>query len=85
MLSVLFLILLRMYMPLLTIPKTLIKEGDLIIIPRKEYESLLELKKIKEFMPTPAQKRALARAEKNLKRGKTLSYNEFTKKLGFTN
>ena len=72
-------------MPLLAIPKTLTKKGDLIIIPRKEYESLLEFKKAKEFIPTPAQKRALIRAEINLKKGKTLSYNEFAKKLGFTN
>ena len=39
----------------------------------------------REFTPTSAQKRALEKAENNLKRGKTLSYNEFVQKLGFTN
>lgn len=58
--------------------------GDVVVIPRKEYEALLGLKKVKEFKPTPAQKRALARAENNLQRGSTLSYHELIKKLGFT-
>jgi hypothetical protein len=31
-----------------TIPKELIKEGDLIVIPRKKYEQLLEGQKITE-------------------------------------
>ena len=69
----------------ITIPKKLARRDDLIIMPRKEYESLIELKPIKEFNPTLAQKRALIKAENNLRRGKTLSYNELARKLGFTN
>ena len=69
----------------LTIPKRLVQKGDLVVIPRKEYEALLELKRVKEFTPTPAQKRALVLAEKNFSRRKTLSYNELFKKLGFAN
>ncbi len=65
------------------IPKKLAKE-DLVLIPRREYEGLLKLKKTEEFVPTSAQKKALAKAEKNLKLGKTLSYNAFTRKLGLT-
>lgn len=38
-----------------------------------------------EFSPTPAQKKALMRAEENLSRKKTLSYSELAKKLGITN
>lgn len=68
----------------ITIPQKLANKDDLIVIPRKEYESLVELKKIKEFTPTSIQKRALARAESNLRRSKTLSYRELVKKLGFT-
>lgn len=68
-----------------TIPQKLAKKDDLVVVPRKEYEDLLELKKYKEFNPTPTQKRALLRAENNLRQGKTLSYNELVKKLGFTN
>lgn len=37
-----------------------------------------------EFAPTTAQRRALAKAEQNLKTGKTLSYHELVRKLGFT-
>lgn len=69
----------------ITIPQKLANKDDLIVIPRKEYESLLELKKIKEFTPTLTQKRALARAESNLRGSKTLSYRELVKKLGSTN
>lgn len=69
----------------ITIPKNLIRNDDLVIIPRKEYEALFEFKKIKEFAPTNSEKRALKRAEENFKQGKTLSYNELIRKLGFTN
>jgi len=66
-----------------TIPKKMASKDDLVVIPRREYEALLKLRHIKEFNPTETQKRALTRAENNLRKGKTLSYNELTKKLGF--
>ena len=69
----------------ITIPKKIASRDDLIVIPRKEYEALLEFKKFKEFSPTTSQKKALARAEQNFRKGKTLSYNELVKNLGFTN
>lgn len=56
-----------------------------ISLPRKEYAALLGLKKIKEFRPTLMQKRALLRAETSFKQKKTLSYDEFVRKLGSTN
>lgn len=62
-----------------TIPKKMAKKDDLVVIPRKEYEALLRLKNVREFSPTSAQKKALVRAEKNFRKGKTLSYNELTK------
>jgi len=68
-----------------TIPKALSRMGDLVLVPRKEYESFLEFKKIKEFTPTVAERRALRRAELNLKKGKTLSYDELVRKLGVKN
>ena len=55
------------------------------MVPRKEYEALIELRKTREFTPTAAQKRALVKAEQNVKRGKTLSYHELVRKLGLTN
>ena len=71
-------------MSTITIPKKLAREDDLIVIPRREYEALVRLKKTKEFVPTIAQKRALVRAESNLWRGNTLSFDELSRKLGFT-
>jgi len=72
-------------MATITIPKKLAREGDLVVIPRREYEALVRLKKMKEFVPAAAQKKALAKAEKNLRGEKTLSFYELTRKLGFTN
>ena len=43
------------------------------------------LAKTGEFSPTKAQKRALAKAESNLNKGKTLSYGDVARKLGFAN
>lgn len=67
-----------------TIPKKLASRGDLVVIPRKEYEALLGLKKIREFIPTAAQRNALIRARKNRKEGKYLTINELRRKLDFT-
>ena len=36
-------------METVTIPKKLAKQGDLVVIPRTEYEELLSAKKVKEF------------------------------------
>jgi len=69
----------------ITIPKNLSGKDDLVIIPRKEYEALLKLKKVKEFNPTLTQKKALLRAENSFKKGKTISYDKLAKKLGFAN
>ncbi len=71
-------------MDMITIPKQLVKD-DLVVLPRKVYEALLGLKKAKEFTPSAAHKKALVKAENNLKRGRSLSYNEFVRKLGFKN
>lgn len=70
-------------MTVLTIPKKMVKE-DLVIISRKEYETLLfRAPRIVDEIPmTVSEKRALAQARKNLKEGKTLSLNEFARKMG---
>ena len=72
-------------MTLITIPKKLAQKGDLAIVPRKEYETLLRQRIFKEFTPTAAQKRALKQAMGEYRAGKTLSYNELVRKLGFRN
>ena len=49
-------------MATITIPKNLIKNDDLVIIPRKEYEEFYQWKEtaklFKTFTPTVAQKRS---------------------------
>lgn len=69
----------------ITIPRNLVKNDDLIVLPRKEYEALVGLKQFKEFTPTVALRKALVSAEKNFSSGKTLSYDGLIKKLGFAN
>lgn len=71
-------------MNITTIPKKSTKQ-DVVTIPRKDYEALLGLKKFREFSPTAAQKKALVAAERRLQKGKTLSYHECVKELGFAN
>jgi len=68
-----------------TIPKKLAQHGELILVSRREYEALLGLRTTSEFKPTKTQISALARAERNLKSGRSLSYHELTRSLGFTN
>ncbi len=69
----------------MTIPKKLAAKDDLIVIPRKEYEALLSRHPVETFIPTAAEKKALARAERNLRQRKTISYHELRRSLGFTN
>ncbi|MBI4087510.1 MAG: hypothetical protein HY434_01630 [Candidatus Liptonbacteria bacterium] len=35
----------------ITIPKNLAKRDNLVVMPRKEYEALLALRQIREFVP----------------------------------
>ena len=71
------------YMAIITIPKKITKGEDLVVLPREEYEELLELRKIHEFQPTPAQKKVLIKARENRKKGNFLTFNELKNKLGF--
>ena len=70
-------------MPTLTIPKDLARTGELILVPRKEYDELLRFRmsNVREVDITLAQKRALARARKNLAAGKFLTPHELRQKL----
>ena len=72
-------------MTLITIPKKLAQKGDLALVPLKEYEEFLKFKKIREFTATAEQKRALTRARRNFRAGRTLSLDELRHKLGFRN
>jgi hypothetical protein len=70
-------------MTVITIPKKITKGEELVVLPRQEYEKLVE-GKIQEFKPTITQKKALAAARKNRERGKILTLSELKNKLGIT-
>jgi len=74
-------------MTIITIPKELIKEKELVIIPRRELEELLRLaeKNAPEVDLTPTQKKILLNARKNKKSGNFLTLNELKNKLGIAN
>jgi len=61
------------------------QKGNFLVMPRKEYEALPKISKVKEFTPSSIQKKALRKAESNLRQGKTFSYEEVLEQLGFTN
>lgn len=57
-----------------TLSKKLLSEGNLVVIPRKDYEEYLELKKIVPIVTaTMAEKRAIREGRKQIKNGKYLS------------
>lgn len=55
----------------ITIPKKSFAKGDLVIVPRAEYESL-KARQIPEVAASKAQLRALARMRKNRVAGKLI-------------
>lgn len=59
-------------MNILTIPRKLAGSDDLVIVPRKEYESL-KARAVPEFVPTKAEIRALRAAEKRFAKGEFYS------------
>lgn len=67
-----------------TISRNITKGEELVVIPRREYDELQELKQIREFTPTLAQKRALEQGRKNRTRGNFLTIDELGRKLGIT-
>ena len=60
-------------MTTITIPKEVAKKGDLVIIPRKEYEELSRwrefIRSFKTFTPTASEKRDLKKAREDYKNG----------------
>ena len=58
-----------------------IQEKDVVVIPRQEYEYLINFKKIKEFSPTLAQKNHWF-AQKIILRKKDFYPNELVQKAG---
>ena len=69
----------------ITIPKELAKKGDLVIIPRKEYEGLVLRQKIVPVVKmTSAEKRDLKEARKEFARGEYVTLEQLENELGIT-
>jgi len=72
-------------MATLTISKKITKGEELVIIPRKEYEKFLELRKAIPLVElTPSQKRDLKQARKEYARGEYLALDQLENELGIT-
>lgn len=64
-------------MTTLTISKTLTNEKELVLIPRKEYNSLLELKKIIQIINATKKEIAdIKRGEKEIKKGEYILWSK---------
>ena len=69
-------------MTTITIPKSQSKNGDLVAIPREEYEELMHLKKIiPMFKPTKAERNAIARGERAVRQGQFKPWSEVKNEL----
>lgn len=68
-------------MSVVNIPSNVTGGEELVVIPKKEYDALSQLRKIYEFAPTSVQKRALKIARSNRKKGNVLTFNELKRKL----
>lgn len=68
----------------LTIPKRLAKKGDLVIIPRAQYEEFLSLKRIIPLIKlNKTEKRRVEEGRKQVRKGQFLSLNELKNELGY--
>ena len=67
----------------ITIPKELARTGDLVLVPRKDYEKFLayRLRNVKTFKPTAAEKKALARARREFKEGNYVTLKQLEDEL----
>lgn len=64
-------------MNIVTIPRNLIKNDDLVVIPRREYNTLLELKKIIPIVnATKKEIAAIRRGEKEIKKGEFVLWSK---------
>ena len=73
----------------ITIPREMVRKGELVLIPRKEYEEFSNWRKsikfFKTFKPTPAQKRELKKARQDFQQKKFITLNELKQKLEIKN
>lgn len=67
-------------MTMFTIPKELAKQGDLVLVPRREYEDLLT-RVVPSAILTVREKRALASGRKEIRSGKFVTLSQFRHEL----
>ena len=76
-------------MTTITIPQELTQNRNLVAVPKVAYEEFLawqrRTKSARTFKPTPAERKALARARKNLVKGEYLTLSELNHALGIDN
>lgn len=66
----------------ITIPKDLSKKGELVIIPRSDYEEFLRLKKVIPLVkPTLSEKKAIQTGRKAIKEKKYLTLKQLKDEL----
>jgi len=65
-------------MSIITIPRQLIREKELVLIPKKEYEELLDWKKgsFRVVKPTKAELKAIERGRREVRLGKYESWEK---------
>lgn len=70
-------------MSVVTIPKQLMREKELVLIPKKEYEALLDWKgkSFKVAKPTKAELKAIERGRREIKLGKYESWEKVKHEL----
>jgi len=70
-------------MATITIPKKLTKGEELVVIPRKDYEEFLRLRKVIPLVKlTPSQKRDLEQSRKEFSRGEYITLKQLENELG---
>lgn len=73
------------FMPTITIPREISSYKELIAVPRTTYREFLEwqrkMKSTKTFTPTARDKRVLARARRNFRRGNYVTLEQLKHEL----
>lgn len=68
-------------MATITIPKNLIKNDDLIVLPRKEYEKLIHFRANTERL-AKSQKQAISKGFRDIEQGKFFTSRQVKNELG---
>lgn len=66
-----------------TTAKRSVAKDDVVVLSRREYNTLMKKAFSEEERLTPSLKRAYAKAMKEYREGKSISYEELRKRLGY--